>query len=399
MKVLLINSMSGVGSTGKIVDGIANVLLERGHTPVIAYGYGNASHPVARRFGSDREQFIHKSLSHAFDMQGLGSRKATHELIRFIKEFQPDIVNIHTIHGNYLNYPALFELLKGFNGKIVWTLHDCWTFTGHCPHFTFEGCYKWQTGCHDCKQLWMYPKSHFWDGSRRNYRLKKKHFLSVKDKLTIVAVSDWLAGLAKQSFFKDVNITTIHNGINLDAFSPVPQEAVSDVLDKYNIPRKKIVLAVASPWSKRKGWDDLLHLRTELTDDYEIVIVGISEAQKAILPEGISGVLRTENVQDLAALYTAADVLVNPTYEDCYPTVNLESIACGTPVVTYRTGGSPEAITPLTGSVVDQGDVKAMANAICNRNYASADCIEHAVSNFSARKAFGEYVTLFESIV
>lgn len=404
MKVLLINSMSSKGSTGRIVDGISNLLLQEGHEVCVAYGYGGSTNPNSKMFGSKSEQFIHKCLSHAFDMQGLGSAFATHNLINFIKKYNPDVINIHTIHGNYLNYPILFNYLKEYNGKVVWTLHDCWIFTGHCPHFEYEGCYKWKTECHNCPQLKMYPTSNFWDGSRRNYRLKKKYFTSIKSKLTIVAVSDWLANYVRQSFFKDVDVRTHHNGINFELFRRSDDSSINEVLSKYHISsQKKIVLAVASPWSERKGFNDLLKISDLLSDDYQMVIVGLSQIQKDQLPEKIMGVLRTESVKELADIYSAAYVFVNPTYEDCFPTVNLESLICGTPIITYNTGGSPEAIDEKTGIIVNQGDYCAMADAIMKLSktidkFSSAICIAYAQRNFNEENAFAKYIALFHEL-
>ena len=404
MRILLINSMSGVGSTGRIVDGIADILLAKGHEAIIAYGYGNAVHSHARRFGYNSEQFIHKCLSHAFDMQGYGSLFATKNLIDYIKEFKPDIINIHTIHGNYLNFQLLFSFLKEYDVRIVWTLHDCWTFTGHCPHFEYEGCYKWKTECNHCTQLWMYPTSKLFDGSRRNFKLKKKFFTSVKDKLTIISVSDWLGSYVKESFFSEVDVRTIRNGINLEKFKPSTISEIEIVRQKYCIPSdKKVVLAVASPWTERKGWKDIQMLASRIPEDFQIVIVGITKEQGDKLPANIIGIQRTESVSELQALYSCAYVFINPTYEDCYPTVNLESLACGTPIISYNTGGSPECFDSTTGMVVAQGSVDAMANAIVSLgkergSYSTTQCRNYAERNCSDKLAFSKYVDLFEEL-
>lgn len=403
MKVLIINSMSGQGSTGRIVEGIADVLTANGHDAHIAYSAGNTRHANATRFGNRYSSFVHKCMSHAFDMQGLWSILSTKKLIRHIKSLSPDLINLHTIHGNYLNYPLLFSFLKKYGRPVVWTLHDCWSFTGHCPHFIYQGCYRWTTHCHDCPQLWMYPKSNFWDGSSRNHRLKKKYFCGFGDKLTIVTVSEWLAGLASKSILSGYRIKTIHNGIDLNIFKPTPDN--DNLRKKYSIPEDRhIVLAVASPWTTRKGFPDLLKLRELLdTDSYTIVIVGVSDNQASALPGGVIGIPRTESATQLAAIYSLSTVMVNPTYEDCYPTVNLESIACGTPVITYRTGGSPEAIIGDTGLVVEQGNITQLADAVRQISEKSAGsirakCREVAERHFSQDNAFAEYVTLFEGI-
>lgn len=405
MKVLLINSMSGKGSTGRIVDSIAELLIANGHEASIAYGLESSTNPNAIKFGTKGEQFIHKISSHAFDMQGLGSQIATHKLIKYIKEIKPNIVNLHNIHGNYLNYPALFKYLATTNIEVVWTLHDCWSFTGHCPHFAFCGCEKWRTGCYKCPQLWMYPKSDFLDGSKRNYRLKKKYFQSLQNRLHIVTVSDWLKGLAKQSILKNSSFQVFNNGIDLNLFRPSTKEDVANVRDKYNIPYKHIIIAVASPWSKRKGLDDLIKLNDIIDhSDSCLLIVGLDKAQIASIPSDIVAIPRTESVEELARLYSLSSVLANPTYEDSFPTVNLEALACGTPVVTYNTGGSPEAITSDTGIVVEQGDINGLAEALkqvisSEYKYTAEQCRRHAEVNFNQKDSYFKYLNYFEQLL
>lgn len=402
MKVLLLNSMCGKGSTGRIVEGIAQVLQERGHEVRIAYSLGESDNPIAFHFGSEWDHKFHRLMSHAFDMQGLWSKKSTNDLIDFIKEYQPDIVNLHNIHGNFLNYPGLFNFLAESKIQTVWTLHDCWSFTGHCPHFEFIGCEKWKTRCHDCKQLYVYPKSEWWDGSKRNYALKKKYFTLAPEHLHIVTVSHWLENLAKQSLLKDSKVLTINNGIDLQKFKIIGD--TNHVREKYGIDARKIVLAVASPWSERKGLHDLHKLYKYLdAKSLQLVIVGLSPQQIHDLPKGIIGIPRTDGIEELASLYSMADVFVNPTYEDSFPTVNLEALACGTPVVTYKSGGSPDAVSDETGVVVPQGDIRAVSEAIfqvlnTSGKFSKEQCRERAVEKFETHDSFSAYVDLFESL-
>ncbi len=397
--------MSGKGSTGRIVDSIAELLIANRHNATIAYGLGNSSNTNAVKFGSDSEQFIHKVISHAFDMQGLGSQIATRNLIKYIREFKPDIVNLHNIHGNFLNYPALFKYLATTNIEVVWTLHDCWSFTGHCPHFAYCGCNRWLTGCYKCPQLWMYPKSDFLDGSKRNYRIKKKYIQGLKSRLHIVAVSNWLKDLSKQSFLKDCTFSVFYNGIDLNTFHPFPKEKILDIKKKFNIPDKTIFISVASPWSKRKGLEDLVRLN-DLIDHSNscLLIVGLDESQIATMPHDIVAIPRTDNVEELAALYSLSSALINPTYEDSFPTVNLEALACGTPVITYKTGGSPEAITSETGIVVDQGDISALRDALVHivsseDQYTTEQCRLQAVKHFNQKDSYLKYLHYFEELL
>lgn len=398
MKILLINSICGQGSTGRICVGIADLLKENGHEAYIAYALGNSSYPKSFNISMGKYDYLsHNILSRLTDSEGLHSSKATQKLINYIKNIRPDVVHIHTLHGHYINYKNLFEFLRNIRVPIVITLHDCWLFTGHCAHFDLYGCDKWKIECKNCRFLNTYPQSWFVDRSQRNYHLKKELLTSIGDYLTLIPVSYWLEGLLKQSFLKNMNMHTIHNGIDLDVFKPTYN---NELLKKYNLKGKRIILGVALPWSNYKGFPDFLKLRTLLNDDYVIVMVGLSEKQMKEIPQGIIGITRTNSMKELAELYTIADVFVNTTYCDNYPTVNLESIACGTPVITYNTGGSSEAIGQNTGFVVDKGDIEGLVKCIkriCNDPiFYRSFCIARSQSMFSKIKCFGKYLDIYK---
>ena len=397
MKVLLINPVCEQGSTGRICVGIAEMLKKSGHMAFIAYGLGNSTYPNSFKISKGKFDYLkHNILSRITDSEGLHSRIATKRLIKQIENINPDIVHIHTMHGHYLNYKILLKYLQQVNLPTVVTLHDCWTFTGHCAHFIMRGCNKWQTGCEKCQFLDEYPQSWFIDNSKRNFQLKKSLFTDLQNKLTIVPVSYWLEGLVKQSFFKDMRIKTIHNGIDLTVFKPTINE---ELRKKYGIERKKIILGVALPWSIYKGYNDFLKLRELLSEEYAIVMVGLSEKQMLELPKGIIGITRTDSAKELAELYTLADVMVNTTYCDNYPTVNLEAIACGTPVITYETGGSPESIDENTGIIVKQGDILSLKEAIvriCKHSSKYKQfCINKAQRVFEKNKCFESYLDIY----
>lgn len=341
MKVLMINSVCGVGSTGRICTDIADMLIEQGHECKIAYGRNTVPEKykdISYKIGSDLSVKINGVKARLFDNEGFNARKATKKLICWIKEYNPDVIHLHNLHGYYLNVKILFDYLKTCGKKIIWTLHDCWSFTGHCSYFTLVKCEQWQTHCSYCPQKKFYPKAYF-SHAERNFRLKKNTFCGVPN-LTVVTPSKWLAGLVKQSFFKDYPVEVINNGIDLTVFKPTE----SDFREKYGLSDKKIILGVANVWEKRKGFDDFLQLARLIDDDYRIVLVGVNDKQLKMLPSNVIGIQRTNSVVELAQIYTAADVLFNPTYEDNYPTVNLEAQACGTPVITYPTGGSIESV-------------------------------------------------------
>ena len=389
MKVLQINSVCGIRSTGRICTDIAEVLRQAGHECRVAYGRETVPQQhkaISYRIGTDLSVKLDGMKTRLFDNAGFNSVAATKRFIKWMKDYDPDIIHLHNIHGYYINVKLLFEALKEMDKPVVWTLHDCWAFTGHCSHFDRKGCKKWQTGCHHCYQKKNYPASLLLDCSRKNYEKKKRLFTGLRD-LTVVTPSAWLAELVKQSFLGDYPVSVIHNGIDLQNFKPTE----GDFRKQYGLENKKIVLAVSSVWSKNKGYEDVCRLPQLLPADYRVVVVGISQEQKGDLPENIIGITRTNNVQQLAEIYTTADVFVNPTYQDTYPTVNLEAQACGTPVVTYRTGGSVESVP--VAQVVAQGDLEALAQKIQEQD------LQLAQQDFSAGAAFNKYLELYNAIM
>jgi glycosyltransferase involved in cell wall biosynthesis len=341
MKVLQVNVVCGSGSTGRIAVDLHKALIQSGCDSMIAYGRGSAPKDIkSYRIGSDFSVRVHAALSRFTDRQGLYSKKATRDFLNVIDEFNPDIIHLHNIHGYYINYKILFDYLKVKEKKVVWTLHDCWPFTGHCSHFDYVDCLKWHTGCYSCEEKNTYPKSILLDSSSFNYKIKKTVF-SRMNNMTLVVPSHWLANLLKDSFLKDYPVKIIRNGVDTEIF----RKRESDFRTLYNLENKKIILGVASVWSKRKGLDDFIKLAEFLEDDFKIVLVGLSKKQAKNLPKNILGIEKTENMMNLAEIYSISDVFFNPTYADNYPTTNLEALACGTPVITYDTGGSSESAT------------------------------------------------------
>ena len=371
------------------------MMKERGWEVFLAHGARrvNPSALSTIAFSSVKSEYLHAFKSLLFDADGLGSTTATKQLVKKIKEIKPDVIQMHNLHGYYLNYPVLFKYLNSTSIPIVMTLHDCWAFTGHCVHFVTAGCEKWKTGCHHCELKNKYPKKTIlWDMSKRNYALKQK-FLSSNSNLNIVAASDWLGEHVRQSFLKDHPLYVFHNGIDLDLFKP---------LGKPNDEKFRI-LAVSNVWHKDKGLYDIYKLKELLPkEEYLITLVGLSEKQIKSIPFGIIGITRTSNQQELVDLYSSSDVVVNPTYADTFPTINLEAMACGTPVVTYNTGGSPESLTEKTGIVVKQGDVEGMAEAIKSlrvKPLSSEACRKHAEESFDKDRCFMKYVSLYEALL
>ena len=399
-KLLQINITSNWGSTGKIAEAINLAAQRKGWECSTAYGrWANPSKFPTYKVGNKWDMYVHYFENRIFDREGLSSRKATKALIRHIEQLKPDVISLHNIHDHYLNYELLFRYLNETDIKVVWTFHDCWAFTGHCFHFVTKDCMRWKTGCHDCSLHHLYPNTVL-DRSVKNYALKKELFSANKN-LAIVACSDWLGDFVKESFLKDKRIEVIHNGVDLQMFRP--QDGKESREGKESERRVFKIIAVSSVWYPNKGELDIYKLRTILPEDeYEITMVGLSAEQAKNLPKGIRGIQRTQNVQELAQLYSEADVLINPTYEDNFPTVNIEALACGTPVITYRTGGSPEAVDDKTGMVIEQGNVMALANAVMQMKdtpLSSADCRKRAEELFDKDKCFEKYVELYEELV
>lgn len=373
MKVLMINSVCGIRSTGRICTDLADVLVENGYEVKIAYGRENVPEKYQKyavRIGTDLDNKFHAIQTRLFDTHGFGSKKATVKFLTWADSYDPDILHLHNIHGYYINVEMLFDWIKSRpQMKVIWTLHDCWAFTGHCAHFTLANCDKWQIVCKNCSQTKSYPACIFGGNVEDNFNRKKAAFTGVKD-MTLVTPSKWLAGLVRQSFLKEYHVKVIYNGIDTTVFKPTQ----SEFRKKYNLGGKKILLGVASSWNKSKGLYDFIELSKVLDDKYKIVLVGLSEKQIKEVPDNIIKISRTNSVKELAEIYTAADVFLNLTYEDNYPTVNLEAQACGTPVVTYATGGSVESVPKE--NVIDYGAFDKIMKLINNGLSLSDQCFD-----------------------
>lgn len=346
MRLFQINSVCGAGSTGRIAASLHRMAIARGDASRIAFGRGMAPEGVdSVRIGSDGSVGVHALLSRLTDRQGFYSRTATLRLLREIDAFRPDVVHLHNIHGYYLDISVLFPHLAAMRVPLVWTLHDCWPMTGHCAYFDYVGCVRWKRGCYDCPQKHAYPKSILMDSSRTNWAAKQQLF-AMPQSMTMVAPSGWMSALLAESHLGNRNTVVIRNGVDTSAFKPIDGEFRLE----HGLQGQRIILGVAGRWDQRKGLDDFVALARLIQNPkiglqgYSIVLVGLSPSQQRRLPSNIVGLGAATEVRALAQLYTDADVFFNPTREDNYPTVNLESLACGTPVVTYNTGGSPESV-------------------------------------------------------
>ena len=383
-KLLEISVVCGIRSVGRIAADIAQEYEKNGWECKIAYGRLDVPENCQRfavRIGDQLNLAVHGISSMLLDRQGLASKKATERFLHWANGYDPDLLWLHVIHGYYINYEMLFAWIKSRpQMKVYWTFHDCWAFTGHCCYFTAEKCQKWKTGCYKCPLKNRYPSSYFLDNSQDNFNRKKAAFTGVKD-MTIICPSQWLADLTKISFMGCYPIKVIHNRIDLSAFVPTN----GDFKEKYQLQEKNVVLGVASSWDWRKGLRDYIALSQKLPEEYVVLVVGLFEKQirdiRKDLPEsryskesesvtryvsdGHADLLcmtKTDNVRQLAELYTLAFVYANLSYEENYPTTNLEAAACGTTVLTYRTGGSPESCKPE--NVIEVGDLEAVVKRL-----------------------------------
>ena len=399
MRIVQING-GAKGSTGKIMMGIAEVARAQGHEVMCASPITTTNRDAGEdcgyyRIGTFNSRRVNVVLARITGFNGCFAWVETYRLLKKIDEFNLDIIHLHNLHDSYINLPMLFSYIKKHNVPTVWTLHDCWAFTGQCPHFTIAKCDKWKTGCHNCPQYKEYPAS-LYDNTKRMWKLKRKWFTGIEN-MTIVTPSKWLAELAKESYLKGYPIEVINNGIDLDVFKPTP----SDFRERYGIPAEKhIVLGVSFGWGVKKGLDCFIRLASELDErKFKIVLVGTDEKVDKGLPANIISIHRTQNQKELACIYTAADVFVNPTREEVLGLVNIEAQACGTPVITFRTGGSPECINEKSGIVVDT--FEDLLEMITKNQYVKAKqatCIKSAC-RFDEKTKYDDYVNLYSAIV
>ena len=396
MKVLFVNSVCGIGSTGRICTDLSAVLEEQADEAKIAYGRDafvpKQFQKFGVRIGSDRDVKVHAVMSRLFDNHGFYSSGATKTFLNWIQIYNPDIIHLHNIHGYYLNIEVLFDFLKKWDKPIVWTLHDAWPFTGHCVYFDYVGCYKWKTQCEHCPQKKTYPASILLDRSRVSYRRKRIIFTGVK-KLYIVTPSVWLAHCVGESFLSEYKITVINNGIDTEVFKPKK----NNLRVKNSIGNKKIVLGISMGWPPHKHLDYMIKLANDLGRDYQVVLLGLSKEQMNDIPNNIIGFQKTRNVDELVEWYSAADVYVNPTMEDNYPTVNLEAQACGTPVVTFNSGGSAECIKEGYGIIVERGNYQELLEATIKACKIKGSA---PIPHITSKKEFASnYLKLYRSIL
>lgn len=399
-RLLQVNATLNCGSTGRIAEQIALKASQYGWDCYYAHGgrYIGNSQFEDIKVSSKFDNYFHAFIGEYLGRHGLGSTLSTKRFVEKLKAIKPDVIHLHNIHGYYLNIQILFEYLAATGVPVVWTLHDCWSFTGHCTHFDNVGCEKWKTICENCPLQMAQYKSRIVDRSRKNFLLKRSLYNQLNN-VTIVPVSYWLEELVKQSILKSFPIRVIQNGIDINVFKPT----TNTIREHFGIPNNRLlVLGVLGSGFAEKGKQEFVLLSQRR--DIQVVLVGLTGDDYDNLPKSIIGLGRTSNQFELAELYSAADVVLNPTYNDTFPTVNIESLACGTPVITYNTGGSPETLDENTGFVVEKGNVDSINRSLNiiqkrGKEYYSRACRERAVHFFNKDERYEDYMRLYEEMV
>lgn len=401
MKILYVNTTLNIGSTGRIVEQIANKVKECGGECYIAHGgrYIGKSQFKTIQVSTKLDNYLHAFKGEFLGRHGLGSTASTKRFIEVVKRIQPDIIHLHNIHGYYINYRILFDYLSHTNIPIVWTLHDCWTFTGHCTHFDNVGCGKWKTTCDSCPLLMAQYKSRFFDRSKENFNLKKQLYKGLSN-IIVVPVSNWLGSFVSDSILSQFPVRVIPNGIDLTVFRPRENQ----IRKKYNIDDSKAIIlgVLGSGFGLEKGRKEFIELAKH--SEYQIILVGLTKDDSKGLPDNIIKLGRTSNPVELAELYSSADMLLNPTYNDSLPTTNIEALACGTPVITYRTGGAAEIINDLTGVVVEKGDFDGILRAIGTvlkhgKSSYSQACRSRAEKHYNKDERYIDYIKLYTELL
>ncbi len=404
MKVVQINTAVNLGSVGRRAEDIGKMLIGRGDESYIGIS-SRANRPSASKLiviGDDWDVRLHGIKSRLLDRHAFGSTNATMKFVEDLKKIDPDILHLRNLHGYYLNIEVLFEYIAEYNKPVVWTFHDCWPITGHCSFFDRVGCEKWKTGCNTCPNIAGYPKSWFVDNSKNNYENKKRIFNSVKN-MQLAAPCNWMGNFLKESFLNTYPVNVIYNGIDTEIFKP--DAVVANALkQKLGLDGNRIILGSANIWDPRKGLADFVQLFPMLEKNIKIVLIGLSTEQISKLPSRILGIERTDNIEQMAAFYSMADVFVNPTYVDNFPTTNLEALASGTPVITYKTGGSPEAIDNETGFALEKGDIAGIHQKITEvllkeKSFYSEKCRNRGLANFNKDLTVENYYRLYQEVL
>jgi len=399
MKVLQINATYGRGSTGVIVRDIDELARNNGIESFVAAPFFSCLLPNGFKIGNILDRKCHAVLSRLDGRQGFYSRSATKDLIKYIKKLNPDIVHLHNLHSNYIDIKVLLQCLKDLKCQVIITQHDCWLFTGKCFHYSSEECYKWETGCKNCPRRFKDTPAYLFDATKRAWEDKKKALTNLDD-LTVVCVSNWLKQETKRSFLNGKDIRMIHNGVDLSVFKPQN----TDIRERYGLENKFVILGMANKWLLPRNKEITETLLKTLPGDCKIILLGCNKKQQT---ERLKDEIRLGYIKEpkeLAQIYSSADVFVNLSWEDSLPTVNLEAMACGTPVIAQKLTGISETIDETTGFLIEAGNIQQLLGAINvikqkgKENY-TLKCILKAQQSFDKNVAYLKYLELYKEVI
>ena len=402
MKVMQINAVYGVGSTGVIVEDIHNLSLKNGIESYVSYSTTKKNPADIKNgyvSGDTLGKKIHALLSRIGGKQAYFSTFATKKLIKHIESIKPDIVHLHNLHSNYVNLNLLLNFLGKKDIKTVVTLHDCWFYTGGCFHYTAAECSKWKESCGNCPKKMQDTPALLKDNSAKILEDRKKYFGNIK-KLSVVGVSRWMAAEGEKTIFKGRDVRTIYNGIDTEFFVPTP----SDFRKKHNLEDKFLILAPANKWFlpiNKKTFD---FVSQNLPEDAVIVMLGCTEGQKQGLPKNVIALDYIRDRDELRKVYSACDVFANCTREESLSLINVEVQGCGTPVVTYRNTGAQETVDNKCSFSVESGNEKEFLKAILNvkakgKESFSKDCVNWVKENFDRDENYLKYISLYNEII
>ncbi len=402
MKILQINAVYGIGSTGTIIKDLHELALFKGIESYVAYSVSNQPQSKiknAYKVGNVFGKKMHALLYRFGGKQAYFSRFSTYRLINYIKKIKPDIVNLHNLHSNYIHLNKLLRFLANEKIKTVITLHDCWFYTGGCFHYTEIACDKWQRECGNCPKRITDLSAYITENSDKVLADRKKYFKAI-DNLTCLGVSDWVTEEAKKSFLKDKNFATVKNGIDTDFFAYTE----SDFRNQYGLSGKFVILGLASKFQKAVNQETYEYLVSHLSEDERLILLGCSEDYKKTLPDKVIGLDFIHDRDLLRKIYSAADVFVNCSREETLSMVTVEPQSCGTPVVVYENTGIKETVSAgLTGFVVKNGDFKAFYDAIekvktFGKSAFKNSCREWTENNFNRKNNYLKVLELYKNI-
>ena len=399
MKIIQINTVLGIGSTGRTCVELESVLIDRDIESFIAFGYGSSVDRNHYQIGSKIDHYLHNICSRIFGVQGFFSKRSTKKFIRYLRVLNPDIIHLRNLHGNYLNYELLFKYLNTLEIPVIWTLHDCWPYTGKCVHYTAVSCDKWKSQCENCPQIKKYPPSLFLDRSRTMYDKKKELFTSLKNG-HILTVSDWLAKEVSLSYLNKYPIKRIYNWIDTETFTPLKDGSKLKVMSR----SKFNVLGVSAGWNTGDSkLADFISLSEMLTSEYQIVLLG-ALGRGVKLPNNIIHIPFVSSKKDLAKIYSEADVYVHLSIEDTFGKVIAEALSCGTPVIGYNSTAIPELFDKNCGFVVPVGNLKLVVDSIeviraKGKDYYSSYCVDYVNDKFSYSKNSNQIVEFYNSVM